>query len=31
MVHDLQKLNGVTIQDTGVSPILDEFVEAYAG
>ena len=31
MVHDLQKLNGVTIRDTGVPPILDEFVEAYAG
>ena len=31
MVHDLQKLNQVTIRDTGVPPILDEFVEAYAG
>ena len=31
MVHDLQKLNGVTIRDTRVPPILDEFVEAYAG
>ena len=31
MVHDLQKLNGVTIRDSGVPPILDEFVEAYAG
>ena len=31
LVHDLQKLNGVTIRDTGVPPILDEFVEAYAG
>lgn len=31
IVHDLQKLNGVTIRDTGVPPILDEFVEAYAG
>ena len=31
IVHDLQKLNGVTIRETGVPPILDEFVEAYAG
>ena len=31
IVHDLQKLNGVTVRDTGVPPILDEFVEAYAG
>jgi hypothetical protein len=31
IVHDLQKLNGVTIRDTGVPPILDEFVEAYTG
>lgn len=31
IVHDLQKLNGVTIRDTGVPPILEEFVEAYAG
>ena len=31
IVHDLQKLNGITIRDTGVPPILDEFVEAYAG
>ena len=31
IVHDLQKLNGVTIRDTGVPPILDEFVEGYAG
>ena len=31
LVHDLQKLNGVTIRDTGVPPILEEFVEAYAG
>ena len=30
MVHDLQKLNQVTIRDTGVPPILDELVEAYA-
>ena len=31
IVHDLQNLNGVTIRDTGVPPILDEFVEAYTG
>ena len=31
MVHDLQKLNSVTIRDTGVPPILDEFVESFAG
>jgi hypothetical protein len=31
LVHDLQKLNGVSIRDSGVPPILDEFVETYAG
>jgi len=31
IVHDLQKLNGITIRDSGVPPILEEFVEAYAG
>ena len=31
IVHDLQQLNSITIRDTGVPPILDEFVEAYAG
>ena len=31
IVHDLQKLNSVTIRDTGVPPILDEFVEGFAG
>ena len=31
LVHDLQKLNKVSIRDSGVPPILDEFVEAYAG
>ena len=31
LVHDLQKLNGVSIKDSGVPPILEEFVEAYAG
>ena len=31
IVHDLQKLNGVSVKDAGVPPILEEFVEAYAG
>ena len=31
MVHDLQKLNKITMRDSGVPPILEEFVEAYAG
>jgi hypothetical protein len=31
LVHDLQKLNGISIKDAGVPPILEEFVEAYAG
>ena len=31
IVHDLQKLNGVSIKDAGVPPILEEFVEAYGG
>ena len=31
LVHDLQKLNGISIRDSGVPPILDEFVESYAG
>jgi len=31
IVHDLQKLNGISIRDSGVPPILEEFVEAYAG
>ena len=31
IVHGLQKLNKVTMRDAGVPPILDEFVEAYAG
>jgi len=31
IVHDLQKLNSVTIRDSTVPPILEEFVEAYAG
>ena len=31
IVHDLQKLNGITIRDSAVPPIIEEFVEAYAG
>ena len=31
IVHDLQNLNGVTIRDSAVPPIVEEFVEAYAG
>ena len=31
IVHDLQKLNSITIRDSTVPPILEEFVEAYAG
>ena len=31
IVHDLQKLNGISIKDAGVPPILEEFVEDYAG
>jgi transposase InsO family protein len=31
IVHDLQTLNGISIRDSGVPPILEEFVEAYAG
>ena len=31
IVHDLQKLNSVTIRDSAVPPIIEEFVEAYAG
>ena len=31
IVHDLQPLNGVTIRDAGLPPILDDFVEACAG
>ena len=31
IVHNLQKLNSITIRDTGVPPILDEFVERFAG
>jgi hypothetical protein len=31
MVHDLQPLNAVSIRDTGTPPVLDEFVESFAG
>jgi hypothetical protein len=31
LVHDLQALNAVSIRDAGGPPILDEFVEPYAG
>ena len=31
IVHDLQPLNKVTIRDAGVPPILDDFIEPFAG
>ena len=31
LVHDLQKLNSVTLRDSAVPPIVEEFVEEYAG
>ena len=31
IVHDLQTLNSVSVMDSGVPPILDEFVESFAG
>jgi hypothetical protein len=31
IVHDLQPLNGVTIRDAGMLPIVDDFVEGFAG
>ena len=31
IVHDLQKLNKVTIKDAGLPPKIEEFVEAFAG
>ena len=31
IVHDLQKLNSVTIREAGLPPILDDFVEPFAG
>lgn len=31
IVHDLQPLNAVSIRETGLPPILDDFVEPFAG
>ncbi|KAF9470928.1 hypothetical protein BDN70DRAFT_820683, partial [Pholiota conissans] len=31
IVHDLQPLNKVTIQDAGMLSIVDDFVEGFAG
>src|ERR1700683_4132475 len=31
IVHDLQPLNKITIWDTGLSPIVDDFIEPFAG
>ncbi|MBW0509135.1 hypothetical protein O181_048850 [Austropuccinia psidii MF-1] len=31
VVHDLQELNKVTIKDAGLSPHIEEFVDAFAG
>jgi len=31
IVHDLQPLNGVTIRDAGMLPIVNDFVEGFAG
>ncbi|KAG9223332.1 hypothetical protein CCMSSC00406_0008936 [Pleurotus cornucopiae] len=31
IVHDLQPLNAVSIRDAGLLPIIDDFVEPYAG
>ena len=31
IVHDLQRLNSVSIRDSAVPPLIEEFVEAYAG
>jgi len=31
IVHDLQPLNNVTIRDAGMLPIIDNFVEGFAG
>ena len=31
IVHDLQKLNGVSIKDAAAPPILEDFVESYGG
>jgi len=31
IVHDLQQLNSISVMDSGVPPILEEFVESFAG
>jgi transposase InsO family protein len=31
IVHDLQPLNAVSIRDAGIPPVLDDFVEPFAG
>lgn len=31
LVHDLQTLNSISIRDAGVPPVLDDFVEPFAG
>ena len=31
IIHDLQQLNSVLVMDSGVPPILDEFIESFAG
>jgi len=31
IVHDLQPLNKITIQDAGMLPVIDDFVEGFAG
>jgi hypothetical protein len=31
IVHDLQKLNSVTIKDAGLPPPIEQFAESYAG
>jgi hypothetical protein len=31
IVHDLQPLNGITIRDAGMLPIVDDFVDSFAG
>jgi len=31
LVHDLQSLNKISIQDAGLIPIVDDFVESFAG
>ena len=31
IVHDLQPLNGVTIRDAGMLPIVDDFIEGFTG